>query len=90
MERKQIYLADEQEDALKRLAQAQNTTVSHVIREAVAAYIVEQTQPKLASADEHPLWAIVGAADDPSLPTNGSVELDNVVYQPRRRPRRTT
>jgi hypothetical protein len=88
MQRKQIYIAGDQEEALERIAQAKNTSVSAVIREAVAAYIVDQAEPDLASAEEHPLWAIVGSADDLKLPKDGSVAHDEVVYRPRR-PRRT-
>jgi hypothetical protein len=87
MERKQIYIAGEQDEALKRIAQAKSTTVSHLIREAVAAYIVDQEEPNLETAEEHPLWAIVGIANDPKLPTDGSVKHDEVIYRPQRRKR---
>lgn len=88
MERKQIYLADEQEEALKRIAYEEHTSVSQVIRDAVAAYIVDREEPQIAEAEAHPLWAIIGAASDPAMPTNGSVAHDEVVYRPRRRSRK--
>lgn len=82
MERKQIYIAPEQEAQLKYLAKEKHTSVSALIREAVAVYLVERLTPEVDHAEQHPLWGIVGIAGDASLPTDGSVAHDSDLYDP--------
>jgi hypothetical protein len=84
MERKQIYLAEDQVDELNRLAEERKIPVSSMIRDAVAQYIVEQDEPMLDTAEEHPLWGIIGMAKGDGVPADGSVSHDEVIYKPRR------
>ena len=56
MERKQIYIVSEQEEQLKHLAKEERTTVSALIRDAVAVYLVERLTPELKEPEEHPYW----------------------------------
>ena len=80
MERKQIYLAGEQEEQLKKLAKEEHTTVSAIIRDAVAVYLVERLTPEVQTPEEHPLWALVGIASGDDMPADGSVNHDRDLY----------
>ena len=63
-ERTQIYLTSEQRKRLDELAASQGKSLAQVIREAVAAYIVE------APADaESALDATFGVAPEASVPS---------------------
>jgi hypothetical protein len=53
---------------------------SHVIREALAVYLVEQETPTLERPEDNPLWGLVGLIDDPEAPTDASVNLDHYLY----------
>ena len=87
MERKQIYIAQEQETELKRLSKAKGVSVSYMIREAVALYIADEAKPLPQTPEAHPLWDIVGIADSAGAPSDGSVNHDAVLYSPTRRRR---
>ncbi|HEX4057845.1 MAG TPA: CopG family transcriptional regulator [Galbitalea sp.] len=54
MKRTQFYLTDAQRESLRKLARARSTTVSALIREAIAAYLEAQrnlsSQPTAAIA----------------------------------------
>ncbi len=76
MERKQIYMDAEQEAQLKYIAREEHTSVSALIREAVAVYLVERLTPDVSSPEEHPLWGIVGIADGDDMPADGSTAHD--------------
>lgn len=89
MRRKQIYIAQAQEEELVRLAEGRRVPVSHLIREAIAEYLVEQRAPELSVAEEHPLWGLVAVADDLGAPADGSVNHDAVLYGKSRRRRRS-
>jgi hypothetical protein len=80
MKRKQIYIAPEQEEALQEIAYEAGVPVSHVIREAVAAYIAERQEVTVKEPEDHPLWRIVGAADDPDAPADGALNHDHYLY----------
>jgi hypothetical protein len=80
MKRKQIYIAQEQEEQLQRLAQQRSVPVSLLIREAVAEYLVEQETPHFERPEDNPLWGIVGLVDDPDVPTDASINLDHYLY----------
>ena len=80
MKRKQIYIAPEQEEQLQRLAEHRKVNVSSLIREAVAVYLVDQDTPELGRAEDHPLWGILGIADSPGLPEDGSLNHDAALY----------
>ena len=85
MERKQIYLASEQVDELDRVAAARKVPVSLVIRDAIAEYLVNLDEPMLDSAEEHPLWGIVGMVQQANVPAQGAASHDEVLYKHRRR-----
>jgi hypothetical protein len=72
MVRTQIYLDETQRRELQRLAGAQNKTMAQIIREAVEAYMAQET----ATADA--LWDIVGLGA--SGIRDGSVEHDRDIY----------
>ncbi len=85
MERKQIYLAEDQVDELNRLAEERHVPTSSLIRDAIAQYLEKVEQPQLRIAEEHPLWGIVGLEKSDEAPADGSVRHDEVVDKPRRR-----
>jgi hypothetical protein len=85
MERKQIYLATDQVEELNRIAETRDVPVSLVIREAIAMYLALPEAPEIDSAEEHPLWGLVGAADSPSAPSDGALAHDRTLYVDRRR-----
>jgi hypothetical protein len=81
MERKQIYLPKEQEEALDYLAERRGVSVSHMIREAIAQYLVEVDEtPILERVEDHPLWRIVGIIDSPDMPEDASINHDHYLY----------
>lgn len=80
MKRKQIYIAEEQEEQLQRLAEQRSVPVSLLIREAVAEYLVDQEAPRLERPEDNPLWGIVGLVGDPDAPTDASTNLDHYLY----------
>lgn len=79
MRRKQIYIAERQEEQLQELAEHRQVPVSHLIREAIDRYLVDQQPPKLERAEDHPLWGIVGLVTDPTAP-DGSINHDHYLY----------
>jgi predicted DNA-binding protein len=72
MRRTQIYLEEEQRRALQDLAQQQQTTMAHVIREAIEAYMAGRTELG------DPLLEIIalGSSGD----AHGSIEHDRDIY----------
>lgn len=80
MERKQIYMAKEQEDQLKELAERRGVSESYLIREAVAAYLVDQEPLAVERAEDHPLWELIGVADGADLPEDGALNHDSYLY----------
>ncbi len=86
MKRKQIYIAQEQEAELERLAAQRKVPVSLLIREAVAVYIARQEAPQIDRPEDHPLWALVGMVEDADAPDDASTNLDHYLYgAPKRR-----
>jgi hypothetical protein len=77
MERKQIYIAREQERGLQAIAARENTSVSAIIREAIDAYLEENLTPDIP-IEEHPIWQIVGIGK--SDLTEGSVSYKRDLY----------
>jgi hypothetical protein len=66
--RTQIYLEQTQHEALKRMAAEKSVSMAQLIREAVAAYLVqEENEPEefdLESYLNDPLWQILEIADE--------------------------
>ena len=77
LKRKQIYLDEESDRALKMLAIETNISESEHIRRAVARYISKQTT---AIAEKDPLREIIGLCDNPNGPTDASVHHDRYLY----------
>ncbi|MPZ48811.1 MAG: ribbon-helix-helix protein, CopG family [Dehalococcoidia bacterium] len=74
VKRKQIYIAERQEAQLREMAEHRGVSESHLIREAVAQYLLDQEEPALERAEDHPLWGLIGTAgDDASLPVDGAL-----------------
>jgi hypothetical protein len=80
MKRKQIYIAEAQEQALKELAEERGVAESYLIREAVAAYLVDQEEVSVERPEDHPLWGLVGIVDDPEAPADGALNHDRYLY----------
>lgn len=82
--RTQIYLEQAQHEALKQLAAEKSVSMAQLIREAVAAYIVqEQGDFDLEAYMDDPLWQIPDIAEElgPSGFTDGSVNHDSYLYE---------
>ena len=77
LKRKQIYLDEESDRALKMLAIETKISESEHIRRAVANYLLKQTT---AIAEKDPLQEIIGLCDNPHGPTDASVHHDRYLY----------
>ncbi len=70
LKRKQIYLDEQSDRALKRLALTTKISEAEHIRRAVRKYIAKQEGKK---AEEDPLRKLIGLCDKPDGPTDGSI-----------------
>ena len=77
LRRKQIYLDEESDRALKRLALMTKISEAEHIRRAVKKYI---TKHKGKMAEEDPLRKLIGLCDKPDGPTDGSIHHDRYLY----------
>ena len=77
LRRKQIYLDEESDRALKRLALTSKISEAEHIRRAVKKYIAKQ---KGKIAEEDPLQKLIGLCDKPDGPTDASVDHDRYLY----------
>ena len=77
LKRKQIYIDEESDRALKNLAVATEVSESELIRRAIKKYVVKQMGniPK-----EDPLQKLIGLCDNPAGPTDASVHHDKYLY----------
>jgi len=75
--RKQIYLDEGSERALKRLAFATKISEAEHIRRAVRKYIATQA---VAIPKEDPLRELIGLCDSPDGPTDASIHHDRFLY----------
>ncbi len=75
MKRKQLYLDDATERALKRLAARTGRSEASHVREALHQYI-EQAD----GSDGDPFELIIGLVDDPDGPTDVAVNHDHYLY----------
>ncbi|MFH1147225.1 MAG: ribbon-helix-helix protein, CopG family [Pseudomonadota bacterium] len=78
LRRKQIYLDEESDQALKRLAVSTKTSEAEHIRRAIKSYITKQKVNKLTEAD--PLEELVGICDNPEGPRDASIHHDKYLY----------
>ena len=77
LKRKQIYLDEESDRALKMLAVDTKISESEHIRRAVARYIANQ---KATIIDKDPIGEIIELCDNPKGPTDASVHHDRYLY----------
>jgi hypothetical protein len=85
MRRKQLYIEDRQDAAIKRIAERRGVPEACLFREAIDAYLEDVER---AASSGNPLLDILGSVDDPNAPTDGSVDPDRTIYgasKPRRR-----
>lgn len=75
MRRKQLYIDEESERALKRLAARTGRSEAFHVREALHRYIGEQP-----SDDTDPLEALIGLVDDPHGPADVAENHDHYLY----------
>ena len=75
MKRKQLYLDEETERALKRLAARTGRSEASHVREALRSY-VEGAERSV----EDPLLRLIGLVDDPDGPTDVAVNHDHYLY----------
>jgi hypothetical protein len=87
MKRKQIYLDEGQERAIKRLATRRSVSEALVIREAMAKYLVDQESGDAEDlpVEEDPLLGIIGIGKHGV--TDGSVNHDSDLYDAPRKVR---
>lgn len=72
MRRKQVYLTEELNDGIKRLAAAEGRTESEIIREAIGTYLAARRD------DKDPWQSLVGIV--PEGAKDESMRVDEVVY----------
>lgn len=77
LKRKQIYLDEESDRALKSLALATKISESEHIRRAVKKYIARQ---KGKMPEKDPLRQLIGLCDKPDGPTDASIHHDRYLY----------
>ncbi len=77
LKRKQIYLDEESDRALKTLAFTTNISEAEHIRRAVKKYIAKQ---KGKIAEEDPIRKLIGLCDKPDGPTDSSIHHDRYLY----------
>ena len=77
LKRKQIYLDEESDRALKSLAVATKVSESEHIRRAIKKYVVKH---KSKIPDKDPLEKLIGICDNPVGSTDASVNHDKYLY----------
>jgi len=78
MKRKQVYLEEEQDRAIKRIAQERGVSGATILREALAEYLAGREPPELERPEDHPLWGIIGIGNFGV--TDASVNHDHYIY----------
>jgi hypothetical protein len=81
LKRKQIYLDEESDRALKMLAIETKNSESEHIRRAVSKYIAKQ---RTSVAKKDPIREIIGLCDSPHGPTDASIHHDRYLYGKKR------
>jgi len=75
MRRKQLYLDEASERALKHLAAATGRSEAYHVREALRQYLARNPQP-----GGDPLEALIGLVEDPSGATDVAANHDHYLY----------
>lgn len=78
MRRKQIYLDEDDDERMKRLAERRGVPEALVIREAIAEYLVGHEPRDIRRPEDHPLWGIVGSGKAGA--TDTSANHDHYLY----------
>jgi len=78
LKRKQIYIDEESERALKTLALETKVSELEHIRRAVKKYIAKQ---KVKAVVEDPLEKLIGLCNKLESPTDASIHHDNYLYR---------
>ena len=82
MQRKQLYLDDETNRALRRLAARTGRSEAFHVREALRRYLGQTSSPA-----EDPLERLIGLVDDPDGPDDVAENHDHYLYgAPKERP----
>jgi len=77
LKRKQIYLDEESDQALKMLAFATKISEAEHIRRAVRKYIAKM---QAGAGNDDPLKEVIGLCDSPDGPTDASSHHDRYLY----------
>ena len=77
LKRKQIYLDQESDRLIKRLARSTGLSEAEHIRRAVSKYV---TQTVKVPGKQHPLLRMVGICDDPEGPRDEALNHDKYLY----------
>lgn len=77
LKRKQIYLDEESDRALKNLAFTTKISEAEHIRRAVRKYIAKL---RVGIVDNDPLKELIGLCDSPNGPTDVSIHHDRYLY----------
>ncbi len=77
LKRKQIYLDEESDQALKMLAFATKISEAEHVRRAVRKYIAKL---KAGVGNDDPLKKLIGLCDSPDGPTDASIHHDRYLY----------
>ncbi|HET8620806.1 MAG TPA: CopG family transcriptional regulator [Acidimicrobiales bacterium] len=77
MRRKQLYIDEELDDALKRVAAETGRSEADHVREALRLYLPAAVPPIVG---DDPLLAFVGVIEDDDAPSDLASELDHYAY----------
>lgn len=77
LKRKQIYLDEESDRELKRLALETKVSEAEHIRRALKKYLSGQN---IKITTEDPLGKLIGLCDDPNGPSDASIHHDKYLY----------
>ena len=80
MRRKQLYIDDDLDEALKRLASETGRSEADHVREALRSYLPDESAEPRDDDDDDPLLAFVGVIADDNAPDDLARELDHYAY----------
>ncbi|MBI4686967.1 MAG: hypothetical protein HY756_04190 [Nitrospirae bacterium] len=77
LKRKQIYLDEESESAIKQLSSSTKISEAEHIRRAVTVYLSKYRRKR---HEKDPLLDLIGICDNPKGPTDASLHHDKYLY----------
>lgn len=81
MRRKQVYIDEDLDEGLRRLADATGEPEAAHVRAAIRRYLAEVAEPREPyDAASDPLLAFIGVAGDDSGPDDAAEEHDHYLY----------